>query len=418
MKTKESARNTRDSPPRLVGADPHGVAAEPFKTEVPIIVPQMNGIVREEKGKAGQSIVFGPGAGAPGFPAKSDRATHPAQAPQLTPEGLSAKAVDLRRAGIAARWFRRIPFDQVNWPTSSFLIGTFLMSLTLVPAYVWFFGLEWFQVALFLAMFVAVGFSITLGYHRLFSHLTFQAHWTVRLFTLVFGAAAFENSVLLWACEHRSHHKHVDHDGDPYNIREGLFQAHIGWLLFKLKPPPPFDNVIDLQKDRLVMWQHRYIHWIGAIVAFLLPAVLGYAWEGWTAALGAFLIAGVARVVVLQHCTFCINSLCHYIGKQTYSSRCSARDSWLTALVTFGEGYHNYHHEFPYDYRNGVKPWQFDPTKWIIWTLSKVGLVNKLRRVPADAILRAELAASRDRHNVDIPGGQHVPAVESENARD
>ena len=166
-------------------------------------------------------------------------------------------AADVRRAGIVARMFRRIPFDRVNWPTSSFLIGTFFMSLTLVPAYIWRFGLDWFQVALFLAMFFAVGFSITLGYHRLYSHLTFQAHWSVRLFTLIFGAAAFENSVLLWACEHRAHHKHVDHEDDPYNIREGLFQAHIGWLLFKLKPPPPFDNVIDLQKDRLVMWQHQ-----------------------------------------------------------------------------------------------------------------------------------------------------------------
>jgi stearoyl-CoA desaturase (delta-9 desaturase) len=166
------------------------------------------------------------------------------------------------------------------------------------------------------------------------------------------------------------------------------------------------------------MWQHHYIHWIGASVAFVLPAAIGYAWGGWTAALGAFLIAGVARVVAVQHCTFCINSLCHYIGKQTYSSRCSARDSWLMAVVTFGEGYHNYHHEFPYDYRNGVKPWQFDPTKWIIWALSKVGLANKLRRVPADTILRAELAASRDRTNAGILGRRSVPATETENARD
>ena len=122
----------------------------------------------------------------------------------------------------------------------------------------------------------------------------------------------------------------------------------------------------------------------------MLPAAIGYAWGGWTAALGAFLIAGVARVVAVQLCTFCINSLCHYIGKQTYSSRCSARDSWLMSLVTFGEGYHNYHHEFPYDYRNGVKPWQFDPTKWIIWMLSKVGLA---RWGPARTILCAEFAA-------------------------
>jgi stearoyl-CoA desaturase (delta-9 desaturase) len=300
--------------------------------------------------------------------------------------------------------FSRIPFEKVNWLISSFLIGTLFLALTAVPAYLWFFGLDRFQVGLFLVMFFSCGFSITIGYHRLFSHRTFEAHWLVRLFTLIFGAAAFENSVLLWACEHRSHHKHVDHDDDPYCISKGLFHAHIGWLLFKLDPPPPFDNVSDLKKDPLVMWQNRHIHWIAAIVAFVVPAIIGFMWGGWISALGAFLIAGVARIVVLQHCTFCINSLCHYLGKRPYSSKCSARDSWLMAIVTLGEGYHNYHHEFQYDYRNGVKPWQFDPTKWVIWTLSKLGLVRKLRRVPQEKILLAELAEAQRRLETRLTG--------------
>ncbi|HWL52441.1 MAG TPA: fatty acid desaturase [Chthoniobacteraceae bacterium] len=302
--------------------------------------------------------------------------------------------------------FSRIPFDKVNWITSSFLIGTLFLTLTAVPAYLWFFGLDWFQIALFFVMFCACGFSITLGYHRLFSHLAFQAHWSVRLFTAIFGAGAFENSIYLWACEHRAHHKHVDHDDDPYSITKGLFHAHIGWLLFKLNPEPPFTNVADLKKDPIVMWQHRYIHYIGTFIAFVFPAIIGYLWGGWESALGAFLIAGVARVVILQHCTFCINSLCHYIGSRPYSSRCSARDSWIMALVTFGEGYHNYHHEFQHDYRNGVKPWQFDPTKWIIWTLAKLGLARKLRRVPSDKIVLSELAETQRRieSKLNTPG--------------
>ncbi|MEA3210705.1 MAG: hypothetical protein QOE70_3762 [Chthoniobacter sp.] len=293
--------------------------------------------------------------------------------------------------------FSRIPFEKVNWITSSFLIGTLALSLTAVPAYIWHFGIDWFQIVLFLIMFAACGFSITLGYHRLFSHLTFQAHWSVRLFVALFGAAAFENSILLWCCEHRTHHKHVDQDEDPYDISKGLFFAHIGWLLFKLSPPPPFDNVTDLKRDRMVMWQHRNVQWIAAAVAFALPAAIGFAYGGWVSALGAFLIAGVARVVFLQHCTFCINSLCHYIGSRPYSSKCSARDSWIMAVFTFGEGYHNFHHEFQHDYRNGVKPWQFDPTKWIIWTLSKFGLAGKLRTVTSEKILLAELAEAQRR---------------------
>jgi stearoyl-CoA desaturase (Delta-9 desaturase) len=155
--------------------------------------------------------------------------------------------------------------------------------------------------------------------------------------------------------------------------------------------------VTDLQKDPLIRWQNRYIHLIGALVAFGLPTTIGYFWGGWISALGAFLIAGVLRVVILQHCTFCINSLCHYLGTRPYSSKCSARDSWLMALVTFGEGYHNYHHEFQYDYRNGVKPWQFDPTKWIIWTLAKVGMAAKLKRVPTEKIVLSELNEAQRR---------------------
>jgi stearoyl-CoA desaturase (delta-9 desaturase) len=302
--------------------------------------------------------------------------------------------------------FSRIPFDKVNWTTSSFLIGTFLLTCTAVPAYIFFFGLDWFQVGFFFLMFLLTGFSITLGYHRLFSHFTFQAHWIVRLFTLIFGAATFENSVLLWACEHRLHHKHVDHDEDPYDINKGFFHAHIGWLLFKTQPEPPFDNVNDLKKDPLVMWQYRNVHLIAIIVSFVMPAIVGWIYGGPIAALGSFLIAGVARVVAVQHCTFFINSMCHYVGSRPYSSACSARDSFLMAIFTFGEGYHNFHHEFQYDYRNGVKPWQFDPTKWVIWTLSKLGLVSKLRRVSDEKILLAQLAEAERQFQNHLSGTQ------------
>ncbi|MDQ6764658.1 MAG: fatty acid desaturase [Verrucomicrobiota bacterium] len=288
------------------------------------------------------------------------------------------------------RTILRVPRHRINWTTSSFLIGTAVLSVTAVPVYLWRFGVDWFQLALFAAMFAASGFSISLGYHRLFSHIAFQASWPVRLFTLIFGAAAFENSVIMWSSEHRRHHKHVDHDEDPYDISKGFFYAHIGWLLFKMSPQPPFDNVSDLKRDRLVMWQHRYIHLLAVIVAFGLPAALGWCWNGGVGALGGFLIAGVARVTVLQHCTFLINSACHTLGRQPYSDRCSARDSHLLALFTFGEGYHNYHHEFQHDYRNGVKPWEFDPTKWIIWSLSKLRLTRNLRRVAADKVREAQ----------------------------
>lgn len=285
----------------------------------------------------------------------------------------------------------RIPWKKVRWSNSVFLIGTLLFTLTAVPAYIWYEGLDRFQVLLFVAFFFATGLSITLGYHRLFSHRAFQASWPVRFLTLVFGAAAFENSALLWSADHRRHHKYVDGDEDPYDISKGLFHAHIGWILFKLQTDTPLEVVKDLQKDRLVMWQDRNYVLIAVASGFILPTLLGALWGGWSGALGGFLIPGVARIVTVQHFTFCINSLCHWIGRRPYSSNCTARDSGIMALFTFGEGYHNFHHTFQHDYRNGLKPWQFDPTKWTIWLLDKVGLAKSLRRVPQERILLAEI---------------------------
>ena len=309
----------------------------------------------------------------------------------------------------------RIPFSRVNWITSSFLIGTAVMAVTGVPVYLVKIGLDGFQAGLFSFYLVATMLSITVGYHRLFAHLTFKARLPVRLFALVFGACAFENSCLDWVSDHRRHHRNVDHDEDPYNISKGFFWAHMGWLIFKLNPEPPMDNVNDLRKDKWVMWQHRYVQWIGFVVGIIIPTVLGYAWNAWhgmapwTGALGGFLLAGVARIVVVQHCTFFINSLCHTLGRQPYCSDHSARDSAIMAFFTFGEGYHNYHHEFQYDYRNGVKPWQWDPTKWTIWTLSKLKLAAGLRRVPASRILLAEMREARARAERLLALRDHVP---------
>jgi stearoyl-CoA desaturase (delta-9 desaturase) len=244
--------------------------------------------------------------------------------------------------------------------------------------------------------------SITLGYHRLFSHVAFQASWPVRLVTLIFGAAAFENSAMHWVSDHRRHHKHVDHEDDPYDISQGFWYAHMGWILFKLDAEIPLDNIADLRKDRLVMLQDRFYTTIAVGFGLLLPALLGYLHSGWMGALGGFLLAGVARVTAVQHMTFFINSLCHTIGGQPYSDRCSARDSWLMAIFTFGEVYHNYHHEFQHDYRNGVKWWQWDPTKWTIWTLEKLSLVRGLRRVPEEKVLLSQLADTRRRLNARL----------------
>jgi stearoyl-CoA desaturase (delta-9 desaturase) len=306
----------------------------------------------------------------------------------------------------------KLPWKKIYWTNSAFLIGTFLATVIGVPAYIWRYGLDGFQIGLFIFYGVATGLSITLGYHRLFSHLTFQARWPVKLFTLLFGAAAFEGTVLVWSADHRRHHKFTDEEDDPHDISRGFFHAHIGWLLFRTGPETPLTWVRDLQKDRLAVWQHKHYVPLALAMGFGLPTLIGYLWGGPTAALGGFLIAGAARIVFVHHMTFCINSLCHWIGKQPYSSKCTARDSLIMAFFTFGEGYHNFHHEFQYDYRNGVKPWQFDPTKWTIWLLNKTGLVGKLRRVPEEVILKAQIA-ERKRRLSETLSARQTPISES-----
>jgi stearoyl-CoA desaturase (delta-9 desaturase) len=279
------------------------------------------------------------------------------------------------------------PYDWVN---IAFLTSTPLLALSLTI----YFQLTYtgstvgfWLLALVMAIFT--GLSITAGYHRLISHRAYDAHWSVKLFFLIFGAAAFENSALKWCSDHRVHHHHVDHDEDPYNINKGFFYAHIGWIFFKQNDTNPFENryAKDLVKDKLVNWQHRYYLTLSVAVGLILPGVIGYMMGSF---LGGIAIGGFLRLVLVHHSTFFINSLCHVIGSQTYSKEHSARDSFVMALLTYGEGYHNFHHTFPSDYRNGIKWYHFDPTKWLIKTLTVVGLAEKLKKAPERLINEAK----------------------------
>lgn len=264
-------------------------------------------------------------------------------------------------------------------------------------------GLAWmvfvqaspWTIALGLVWFALCGMGITGGYHRLFAHKSYKASWPVRLFYLCFGAAAVQNSALKWSSDHRVHHAFTDRDGDPYNIRRGFFWAHLGWILFK-DPGQERDNVRDLAADPLVRFQDRFYIPLAILFGAVVPWSLGWIWgDPW----GALLVAGFLRLVLEWHATFFVNSLAHTLGSQPYCRVGSARDSFITAIVTLGEGYHNFHHRFQADYRNGVRWYQLDPTKWLVWSLSKVGLTSDLRRTPPQAIERAkrETAEARRR---------------------
>lgn len=209
-----------------------------------------------------------------------------------------------------------------------------------------------------------------------------------KLFFLLFGAATFQNSCLKWAVDHRRHHRHVDTEEDPYNINEGFFYAHMGWILLKEDPryENDFGNSKDLTSDKLVMFQHRYYLPISIAIGIVLPFLIGL-WAGFP--LGGLALAGIGRVVFVHHATFFINSLCHKLGSQPYTDKNTARDSFIMALFTYGEGYHNFHHRFQFDYRNGIKWYHFDPSKWLINTLEWMGMAYNKKLVPLDEILKA-----------------------------
>lgn len=283
---------------------------------------------------------------------------------------------------------------RIDWPTTLFICITAFAAVILTPLYLYFYGWHWSFLFGFLLFWALTSVSITAGYHRCFSHRSYESVEWLRVFYLLFGAAAFQGSALKWCTDHRRHHQFVDTDKDPYNIKRGFWYAHLGWLFFDT--PEEYKNYFasDLKKDRWMAFQHRYYLPIAIFMCFFIPILFGSIWDR---PLGGLVFSGILRLVVTHHCTFFINSLCHMVGKQSYSDSHSARDSFILAFLTYGEGYHNFHHEFQVDYRNGVRWYQWDPTKWTIQILALLGCAKKLRTISREAIIHAKILQDEKR---------------------
>jgi stearoyl-CoA desaturase (Delta-9 desaturase) len=236
------------------------------------------------------------------------------------------------------------------------------------------------------------GLGITAGYHRLFAHRTYRAAAPLRWVLLAVGATAFQNSAVSWSADHRAHHADTDGEGDPHAIARGVWFAHIGWLFSRRQASADVTRLVDLWALRSVRLQHRWYPVLAIGLGLVLPTMLASLWGD---PIGGLLVVGFLRSAVLLQATFCVNSLAHLVGTRRFDARSSARDSTVTALITLGEGYHNFHHRFPYDYRNGARWWQYDPSKWTIWLLGRLGLVTGARTASPAAIRRA---VDRTRH--------------------
>jgi len=252
-------------------------------------------------------------------------------------------------------------------------------------------GITWREILAAMVSWLLTGLAVTAGYHRLFAHRGYKSPAVVRFFYATLGAAACENSAIAWCSDHRYHHGETDTDGDPYDATRGFWYSHIGWIFFEGTRDNSYSNVPDLRADRILAWQHRNYIAVATITNLALAGLAGLLLGRF---LGMFLIVCLLRIVVVQHMTFLINSAAHMWGSQPWSKATTSRDNWVLSLFTFGEGYHNYHHSFQSDYRNGPRWWNCDPTKWLIWCLGRVGLASSLRRTPVDVVLATRFKQS------------------------
>ncbi|MBS0378038.1 MAG: fatty acid desaturase [Proteobacteria bacterium] len=285
----------------------------------------------------------------------------------------------------------REPKPPLIWVNTLMFALTFGIALIATPWYGLTHGFTtatWI-VALFFT--TASGMAITAGYHRLWAHRTYDAHWSFKLFLLLFGTMSLQNSVFAWASGHRTHHLNVDdEDKDPYSIRRGFWFAHIGWMVREYPSGrEDFSNIPDLKRDPMLAFQHRHYVPLVLVINFGMPILAGLIFGD---VIGMLILAGFMRLVWSHHVTFFINSLAHMWGNRPYTEENTARDNPVLAVITYGEGYHNFHHLFAHDYRNGVRWWQWDPTKWLIGLLSFFGITRRLKRTPAFQIQKALLA--------------------------
>ncbi len=281
-----------------------------------------------------------------------------------------------------------IDLKKIHWINLIYLTVTPLATVILVPLAI---SREGWNLPILLFSFIfalCTSLSITAGYHRYFAHRSYQVRSPFRILYLLVGASAFQGSTLKWASDHRRHHRLVDTSDDPYNINEGFFHAHIGWLMMEDNPKYVNQFPQDLTSDKWVMLQHNYYIVFAGLMAFGFPTLVGYLMG---TPLTGLAVGACLRLVITNHTTFFINSLCHMVGTRPYSDKVTARDSWIMAFLAHGEGYHNYHHAFQSDYRNGIRWYHWDPTKWFVRSLNFIGMASNLKRTPSPMILKAQL---------------------------
>jgi stearoyl-CoA desaturase (delta-9 desaturase) len=252
--------------------------------------------------------------------------------------------------------------------------------------------LVWQDLLILAVMYCGIGMGITVGFHRLLTHRSFKVNRWVRAGFAALGSAAAEGPVIDWVATHRKHHQFSDVAGDPHSPHvgheggfrgalKGLAHAHIGWVFSDMEVADERRYAKDLLADPLIVFVDRtFVLWV--LLGLAVPFGLGVALGGTvTAGLTALLWGGAARIFLMHHATFSINSLCHFFGNRDYATTDESRNlAWL-AIPTWGEAWHNTHHAFPTSYRHGVDGRQIDLSAEFIELMEKLGIARDVVRI-------------------------------------
>lgn len=275
-----------------------------------------------------------------------------------------------------------------------------LVGLVAAIVLLWGRGVGWLEVSALVGMYALTLFGVTVGFHRLFTHKSFETVLPVRVFLAIAGSMSVEGPVIKWCAVHRRHHQCSDHEGDPHSPHlhgdswagffKGLFHAHMGWLF----QPDVVDvqrSAKDLVNDRALRFVDRtFVLWV--ILGLILPALVGWAvTQSWWGLLLGFIWGGLVRVFIAHHVTWSINSVCHVWGRRDYRSNDQSTNNFAIALISGGEGWHNNHHAFPTSARHGLQWWQIDLSWYLIKLLSWFGLAWDIR-TPSEKALAAKKA--------------------------
>ncbi len=245
----------------------------------------------------------------------------------------------------------------------------------------------WFELILFLTGYYMANISVGLGLHRLWSHDAYKTNKYVEFVLAVLSAGTLQGPALSWASNHFDHHTYTDTEKDPHTPQKyksrfmGFLWSHMGWMLVGEGSYKSINRVtmVKLGRNKILRWQLKYYWHIAIAMNTIVPAFVGFVFGGTAlAAYAGFVFIGLGRALQ-QQATFFVNSLCHFVGTQKYTNGTS-RDIWWLAFMLLGENWHNFHHAFPSDYRNGAKWYQADVHKWLIYLMSKCGLAWGLKR--------------------------------------